>query len=305
MIKQRTGLPFVADFRDAWMQDPVDPFGCVAGTIRAPYGQGRMRVMAWLERYVVKRADVILFTSNLTHEAYRVAYPEVQKKGIVLYNGVEESDFESPSDTSVPFAFTYVGTLHAYQSQQIDLFLRAFALAVRKESGLAASRMRICGQRPTVLDGRIEQLARAAGIDRLVVRQDRVPHSLAVSLMKSRGVLLVFSGASRLVRPSKISDYLAARRPILALAADDSETASHVQGSGHSLYSGDSPEELADIITRLWQWHRNDDAAAGGFPFRHPHPLHWRTTALALAEILDRLTNRPPEPAERALSGDS
>jgi glycosyltransferase involved in cell wall biosynthesis len=247
--------------------------------------------MAWLERYVISQADSVLFTSDHTLEAYRQAYPEMKTKGVVLYNGVEESDFVAPSDTSVPFVFTYVGTLHGFQAAQIELFLRAFALAARSENELAESEIRICGYRPIMLDSHISNVAHELGIEHRVKRWGTVPHSMAVSLMKSRGLLLVFAGRSLFTRPSKISDYLAVQRPILGLAAEESETAHHVLRFGHWLYAGNSPEELAGVITRIWQTHRNDGPAPEEFPFPYPHPLNWRTIALTLAAVLDRICN--------------
>jgi hypothetical protein len=76
----------------------------------------------------------------------------------------------------------------------------------------------------------------------------------------------------------------------LALAAEDSETASHVRRFGHWLYAGTSAEELARIITSMWKAHRNDGPASEEFPFPYPHPLNWRTMAFALGAILDRLS---------------
>jgi len=204
----------------------------------------------------------------------------------------------SPPDTSAGFAFTYIGTIHEFQTQSVDLFLRAFALVVRKETALAACRVRICGQRSLAMNRHIETIARELGIEQLVTWQGVIPHSLAVALMKSRGVLLVFSGSSRFMRPSKISDYLASQRPILALAAEDSETARHIRRFDHYLYSGSSPEELAEILTRMWRVHQNDDYPPESFPFPYPHPLHWRTMTMAVASILDRLCDRDREPLD-------
>jgi glycosyltransferase involved in cell wall biosynthesis len=303
ILKGLTGLPFIADFRDAWVQDPVDPFGCVGGAFRAPYGDARKKMMARLERYAISRADAVLFTSEYTCEAYCRAYPEAQAKVAVLYNGVEESDFLSPSDWSVPFAFTYVGTLHEFQVQQVGLFLRAFAVAAKIEPDLAVSRVRICGHRPRAFRDHIEGLVRELQISELVTCQGPIPHTVGVSLMKSPGALLVFSGNSRFMRPSKISDYLVVQRPILALAPEDSETARQIRRFGHRLYSGSSPEELAKVIRGVWRAHRQDGAPPDSFPFPYPHPLHWRTTAFGVAAILDRFCRSDASGADRPAKG--
>jgi glycosyltransferase involved in cell wall biosynthesis len=287
LLGRLTGKPLVADFRDAWVQDPVDPFGCVGGSFVAPENRLRTRFLGWLERRSLAAAGSILFTSDYTRETYDRAYPEIAARSRVLYNGVEESDFGAAPEPSGGFAFTYVGTLHEFQREQVLLFLRAFALALRREPGMTGCEVRLCGHRPAYIEAEIGRTARDAGIDGRLRREGAVPHARVVSLLKGSGAQILFLGRSRFIRPSKLSEYFATGRPILALALDGSETARHLAGSAHRVFGGDSADELEAVIRKLWRSHREGLPSDGPFPFPYPHPLNWKTATAGLAAALD------------------
>jgi hypothetical protein len=147
----------------------------------------------------------------------------------------------------------------------------------------------IWGQRSASIDAAIGEVARELGIEGRVRREGVVPHTRAVSILKGSGVLVLFAGTSLFIRPTKLSDYLAALRPILALAPQGSEAAQHIERNGQALYTGESAQELAAVIRRLWRAHSPERAPDQHFPFPHPHPLNWKTSSAQLAATLDKL----------------
>jgi glycosyltransferase involved in cell wall biosynthesis len=288
LLKRWTGLPLISDFRDAWLLDPLDPLGTIGGAFEAPLSAAREALLRRLEAQVVNGSDHLLFTSETTRDAYERTYPGVGARSTLLYNGVEESDFLPAADRSCPFALTYVGTLHPFQSGQAAVLVKAYGIALSLEPGFAASQLRLFGHRPAMLDALVTETARAAGAAAHLRLGGVIPHREAVSLVKSRGLVLVLAGESAFTRPSKISEALAAGRPILALAADASETARSVRPFGHLVYSGADPDELARLILAVWARHRADPEGAPPFPFPVPHPLNWRTACRGLAQILSK-----------------
>jgi hypothetical protein len=218
----------------------------------------------------------------------------------VLYNGVEEADFVGPSEAVPGFVFTYVGTLHEYQREQVTLFLRAFGLARQREAELSPSLVRICGHRPASLDEAIGRAASESNVEAQLWREGGVPHRRAMALLKGADILLLFAGTSLFIRPSKLSEYLATRRPILALATAGSEAATQLERAGQTVYVGDSPAELAGAVVRLWRDHRADRAQVRPFPYPYPHPLNWKSSAAAVASTLNRLCGIADDPLQRA-----
>lgn len=70
------------------------------------------------------------------------------------------------------------------------------------------------------------------------------------------------------------------------------------------MFSNDRVEEnaLAGVIVDLGRAHRDDGVEPLAFPFPYPHPLHWKTTASAVADILDRLCRSGASDAEQAVA---
>ena len=88
-LKRKTGLPWVADFRDPWStMDYLDDFGL---------GPRARRLIAKMERAVVTAADRILVTSP---GALREIGLDDTSKGAVIPNGWDKDDF--PVDPPAP-----------------------------------------------------------------------------------------------------------------------------------------------------------------------------------------------------------
>jgi glycosyltransferase involved in cell wall biosynthesis len=287
LLKQLTGRPFVADFRDAWVLDASDPCRVIGGSFRASYGRTRIKVLERLERYCTHQADLVLFTSDYTRDRYCERYPFLRERCDVIWNGAEESDFTAPPRRFEQFTFTYVGSLHEYQLPQVELFLKALRLGSEHSPATAASRVLFAGHRGSQADAWIQDAIRRAELQDRATLLGPLPHDQAAAILKGSGAVLLFVGDNRFVRLTKISDAAAVQRPMLAFAPEDSETARHVRALGQRAYSGDSPEELAIHLDQLAREPWSPPPAL--FPFPVPHPLNWRTAAQLLAGHLDRL----------------
>ena len=292
-----TGLPLIADFRDAWTLDPADPFGTIGGTFRAPYGRRRVAALQALEHFCLARSHRVLFTSQYTHDRYIEAYPFLAGRSAIVWNGVEESDFRAPARDLGAFTFAYVGSLHDYQWPQVELFLRAFRIASSRWPEMASSRLLFAGHRGDDLQRRLAGLLEGEGLSPRTTLLGVLQHDDAVAVMKGAGALLLFVGSNRFIRLFKLSDCAAAGRRILTLAADDSETARHTRRLGHDVYAGDSADELAERLR---------GAVASGltttndeFRFPFPHELHWRRATQQVAELLDEADEQGAKMAER------
>jgi hypothetical protein len=79
-IKKKSGLPWVADFRDSW----VDGF----------LGPVRYRLAAWFERRVIRHADQVIMNTPVMRKYYLGRYPEhPPSKFVTITNGYDEKDF--------------------------------------------------------------------------------------------------------------------------------------------------------------------------------------------------------------------
>jgi glycosyltransferase involved in cell wall biosynthesis len=100
-IAAKTGLPWVADFRDPWIGNAFAP---PAGGLTA-WRQRR------LERKIVEQADLLVFATDGLLEAYAARYPQAAAKMRVIPNGYDRADLPAPADSApeVPSGATPAG----------------------------------------------------------------------------------------------------------------------------------------------------------------------------------------------------
>jgi hypothetical protein len=210
----------------------------------------------------------------------------------LVVNGIDSEAFETPARSLGGFSFVYVGTLHEFQIADVELFLESLARARQLEPALATSLVYLAGYRSNRIEARLRERARRLGLESGLISAGMLPRPDATAVVKGAGVLLLFAGSNHFTRLSKLSDYAAAQRPIIALAAANSETARCVRELDQSVYSGSSADALAELIVQVFRQNRARPPTDSTFPFPFPHPLNWQTGAKQLAELLDRLV--PP-----------
>jgi len=129
-IASRTGLPWVADFRDPWIGNA---FG------KPPRGFRGWRQRR-LERKIVSGADLVIFATPGLLDAYSGRYPWAAGKMRVIPNGYDRADLPAPGDPAAdraadraagpPFRLIYTGSI--FGERELALFLEGLDLLVRR-----------------------------------------------------------------------------------------------------------------------------------------------------------------------------
>ncbi len=204
------GVPWVADFRDPWTRrltfEPPTPF--------------HRRFHEWLEGRVLESADRVIVTSERTAADFRSRHPRLPAERIVtITNGFDEDDFtdEPPVAFSRP---TLVHTGQLTDRRTIEPLLSGLAaLAAKDPEGQCRLSVLLIGPR----DAENEERVHRRGLEHVVRFLDPVPHREVVRFQRgATALLLLESGEERgkLILPGKVFEYLAARRPILAIAPE-------------------------------------------------------------------------------------
>jgi glycosyltransferase involved in cell wall biosynthesis len=228
----------------------------------------------------------VLFTSGATRSLYVARYPEIQERSYVVYNGVDLDDFGGDVAVRERPTVAHVGTLHEYQRKQVELFLHGFARALMTGRVPSETEVVFAGTIGLKLRVRLQTIVRSLGITGSVRLADFLPHTDAVYWMRASRLLLLFAGDNYYIRLSKISEYIAAGRPLLALAAEKSETAQEVRAYGGRVISDASEVSIEAELARVFAGSAPQCCASHRFD--HPHPLNRRTEAKYLADILSR-----------------
>lgn len=233
MLKRSTGLPWVADFRDEWTQNPFLVYPT----------QLHLRLNQYLERRVLQEADSVVATTDSMTAGLASLVTHAQKgKFATLMNGYDEEDFVTVRTQSGPsderFEIAYVGMLYGPRTAR---YLIAALSTLIDEGAIDKSkiRLRIVGKVWT------NELDPYRGIDWIDVI-GHVPHERALEIMRASHLLvLLVNPESGSAVPAKLFEYMAARRPVLALAPETAVAAQIIRETGAGIVV---PPENTEMI---------------------------------------------------------
>lgn len=243
LLKKKTGLPLIIDFRDPWVDNATPPV--------------RQFFEAWLERRFMRSADRIICNTPALRRNFLARYPEVPpERFVVITNGYDERDFSdidvAPSER---FEIIYAGMLQKAHRNPESL-LRAVRLALdRQWLSIDDLKLSFLGTdhwgASDEFQGRLAEFGLSAVTE---VMAGRIPYRDALKRMAAASVLLVLlhgegSGEELernrewwgLTVPAKVYEYLRIGRPMLVLV-DGGAVAELLQETG-----GGSPMQPHDI----------------------------------------------------------
>jgi hypothetical protein len=285
--KRRTGIPWVADYRDEWSLREI---------MRWPTDLHR-RAAVRIDRAITGAADHLVTSSPAHSESYgRVFLPDEPEKITTITNGYEPADLEVDSISrslrasagAERFLLAHVGTLPRWRSAE------ALLAVVRQlaDSGLE-DRIRL------VLVGTIVPVGNEDLVERGILQvTGYVDHATAVAWMKAADALVLVNTETTNIL-GKTFEYLAVRKPILPLLKPG-PTADLValHGAGRPMDPDDRAEIRSELdrLVGLWQASRLEEAAHTGDLHRYER----RHLAGRLARVLDSIIPEQtlPHPSE-------
>lgn len=207
-LKRWKNLPWVADFRDAWEQHPFAVY----------QWKLRLKVEERLERAVLQTADrLVTVTSPIAEAMSRKNSQAVQNKFSVITNGYDENDFRDLplANKTEPDKFTIVYTGSFYDLRTPRFFLEAM-------KRLLIEKPLLRDQIEAVFAGRWEEKDKEMigymGLEDVVKMKGYVTHDESLHLLNNGTALLLILVSNEVgVYTGKIFEYLAVKKPILAL----------------------------------------------------------------------------------------
>ena len=251
-LKRKTGLPWIADFRDPWI-----------GSFTIDYPTRlHKELVSICERNIIQAADIITVVSSPMRQALLERYSgHIANKIRVLPNGYDPDDFVNiiPVEKNRDkFTIVYTGSLYR-RGRTPENFLRGLQSAIEQRF-IARDQIRVyfIGNFGRIIQKYLED----TGLQDVVNTIGYLPHKKSISYLLIADVLLLIIGSgqgSEAIYTGKIFEYLAAGKPILALA-DSGAAAQLVEltRAGVAVPADDIPA-IADQIIRLFDsWKKND-----------------------------------------------
>jgi glycosyltransferase involved in cell wall biosynthesis len=251
-VAQRSGLPWVAEFRDPmWQGDyPPDP-----------------RVnRAWkvLETKIFDRARRVIVTTPGAARDYRTRYPDFGESNInIVENGFDDAAFADAEsrirsrNPETPIAGRRLTLLHSgvvYPSERDPTCLFDAVASLKAQGDPIAARLALKLRAPgqeALFQGMIDQ----RGIADIVSLEPAVDYVTALEEMLTVDGLLVLQAANCNSQvPAKLYEYFRAGRPIVALTDAAGDTAATLRRAGSGLIAPlDSVEGIAAALREFVQ----------------------------------------------------
>ncbi|OGU00540.1 MAG: glycosyltransferase [Geobacteraceae bacterium GWB2_52_12] len=244
-LHRKTGIPWVADFRDPMAQEgyPADP-------------------RTW-QSYLDIEADATahacrcVFTTPGAARMYQQRYPAAASRMVVLENGYDEESFLSAAiqpqvvgaaaDGKRPLVMLHSGIVYPSERDPTQLFVALGRL--QKAGALGPNELHI-RFRASVHDDLLRLLAKTHGAQDFIELCPPIPYREALAEMLAVDALLVMQASNCNAQiPAKIYEYLRSGKPILGLTDPEGDTADVLGGAGlNDIARLDSADEIARVL---------------------------------------------------------
>lgn len=279
ILSKMTQTPWVADYRD-----PA-PFHYFPGD----YG----RVHRWVDRKVIENANKVVFATEPMKMLYQSQYSELSNDRVaVIENGFNEAVFEPlleklqsdqvPERTHLKgnqLQLLHSGALYPNGRNPEPLFKALAHYHDAKTDDMPSIKVSFRGSQSTP---EYDSLVSKLKIEDFVEFLPPIPYEASIQEMtQADALLLIQGGVFHYQIPGKAYEYIASRKPVLALTSEGGASATLFAGVEQALFA-DSDSESA-ISKALEQLHtltiREGDVAQYGRLCR----------SKSLAELLDAL----------------
>ena len=212
-LKRKYDIPWIADFRDPWTD--IDFYHKLKLTRLAD------KRHKTLEKMVLLTADhVVTVSPGCAKDLERIAHRKIE----VIYNGFDPTDYDFvKSGKDKTFTISHFGAFNKDRNPA-SLWIALNQLSVANTDFRKLLRIQLIGQ----TDESIIKDINKNNLSENLVLQEHLPHQQGLEeLSKSQVLLLPLNDAPNVkgILPGKMYEYMALRRPILALGPTDADYA--------------------------------------------------------------------------------
>lgn len=283
-LQRRSGLPWIADFRDSMTEADY------------PREASTRIIHRNLEKQIIRHCTKAVFTTEPTRQMYTDRYPEyAETHWEVIENGFDEENFHDaevginpdPLGTSGQLTLVHSGLLYPIERDPRPFFS---ALGRLKQIGQIDSTSLQIVLRATGVDELYRPMLRELNIDDIVHLEPVIGYRDALREMLRADGLLLFQGSDCDHQiPAKIYEYFRAGKPILALVGPHGITASKLrQAYVPDIADMTNADDIATSLLVLLRRIRNGgkSGVARDFAARNSR----KSRSAELAAILHQLT---------------
>ncbi len=276
------GIPHVLDMRDAWTNNPF----------HMPSSKLHRWLQHRLEAFTLRHSDAIVFVSPKLQEYYLRKYPSLKQKTLrVIRNGFDEDDFNAVRQTKEvtggsKFRLGIFGTIYSHGNWPTPLL--AIIRKWKQEEPHLARRIQL------VFVGKWSQdfLRHLAdfGLEEVISLEGYLPHRKMLQRAQEMDALCISHDSrptgSAYITPGRIYEFLALRKPILALCHPESDIAHLVKQT----QSGEVVEytDSSGIEKILKSWLQQPSTFFREYHFRNIEQFSRRKQTAQILDLIRR-----------------
>jgi glycosyltransferase involved in cell wall biosynthesis len=284
VLSKMSKLPWVADFRDFWVDRP-----------NFPKTKFRLFIDRKLERLVINNADHIVTATSVMAERFKELYPS--KTYTSITNGYDEDDFSDISNINPPtdkFRITYTGIFNEQQNPQ-KFFSAVNKLINQNNEFKSKLNLRLIGQLDNPGDFENFNFFKELKLDQYSDIIEYQPHNLVISEMHQATILLLLIGDyphGESVMTGKIFEYLRAGRPILAVVPPNGIAAEVIRETNSGFVaSTKSEQDIAECISKLFDLFLKGDLEKT-FSRKNIEMYSRKNLTVSLSKVFENLINQ-------------
>ena len=292
LLKRSTGLPWIVDLRDPWVEESMSPL--------------RRRFESGLEKRVLTEADAVICNTPAMKRWFLARYPHLpESKFRIITNGYDESDFHSIEPAPIDkFEILYPGVVTSGNRNPAPLLDGLKRALDRGWLPRDTTQLTFLGTGPYGASNAFRQQISDNGLEDITdIQVDRIPYRKALRRMAGADVLVVLSQPpgdnpeakaewqwAQLQVPAKVYEYLRLGRPLLALVSEGAVAELLERVGGGAPISPKDPERIAAFLRDAYVAANEDrpEKAATVSPIMQEYNRE-RLTA-ELADLLDHVS---------------
>ena len=247
MLKENSGVKFIAYFSDPWYDNPLEEFSL-------PWAR---RKMLNHEKFVVASSDRIIFCNRQTKNLVMKKYPESWfDKARVVPHCYELEDYpEVEKKAGGKFVFSYIGVF--YRLRNPEIFFKALRCLLDREPGLGDKfKVRLIGAVNNYTgysEEKINRMIDDYGLKDQIEIISAVGYEESLKYMKLSDCLVVIDadipGSPFL--PSKVVDYAGSGSTIIGITPDGSPTGEFLNNLGYKAFNHGQTDKLSIHLEEL------------------------------------------------------
>jgi hypothetical protein len=275
-LKDEFKVPWIADFRDLWTQNYY-----------YPYSPLRRRIERKLEQKTLAVADALVTVSQPAADDLRSLHKPKPVHNIP--NGFDPAEVNTtPAGLTDKFTITYTGNLYPGKQSPEPLFAALHDLISAGSVAADDIEVKFYGAQA----GWVDKLAERYGLTGIVKQFGIVPREIALGKQRESQLLLLLKWNDPKQKGAylaKIFEYLAARRPILAVGGFP-DVVDELLDETKAGVSGQIAEDIKRLLLPVYREYKSAGTVAYGGDEAQVDKYSHREMARRFVEVLDTIT---------------